>query len=258
MLRKLLAVLAVLGVLFVLVLCPGGGIAADPRHESSGENGIEAAFLDDKLDFLEDDKLVQVADPIAPWNRAMFTFNDRLYFWLLKPLSRGYAAVIPTPFRQGVSNFFNNLSAPVRIVNSALQGKWQGVGSELIRFLINSTAGIGGIGDPAQGTPWAKTSDEDLGQTLAVYGIGNGFYIVWPLLGPSTLRDTVGDVGDRFLNPLFYIDSTNAALAFTGLKTVNETSFRIGDYEALKESAIAPYEAFRDAYIQYRSKKAKE
>ena len=247
-----------MAVIVIFLSCPNGGLAADSTPKPSGEKGIEAEFLDEKLDFLEDDKLVQIADPIAPWNRAMFIFNDKLYFWFLKPLSQGYAAIIPTPFRSGIRNIFHNLAAPVRIVNSTLQGKWQGAGSELVRFLINSTMGIGGIGDPAQGTPWAKGSDEDLGQTLAVYGVGNGIYIVWPFLGPSTLRDTIGGFGDQFLNPVSYIDPAGTALALTGLRTVNDTSFRIGDYEAIKDAAIEPYEAFRDAYIQYRSKKAKE
>ena len=155
-------------------------------------------------------------------------------------------------------NFFQNLTAPIRIVNSTFQGKWKATGEELIRFFINTTAGIGGLGDPAQGSYWPKTSDEDLGQTLAVYGIGDGFYIIWPFFGPSTLRDTVGMIGDRFLNPLSYVNPIEASLAMSGLDVVNSTSFRIGDYEALKKAAIEPYNAFRDAYIQHRLKKLNE
>jgi phospholipid-binding lipoprotein MlaA len=103
-----------------------------------------------------------------------------------------------------------------------------------------------------------KPRDEDLGQTFATYGIGDGFYIVWPILGPSTLRDSVGMVGDWFLNPVSYVHPIEAYLGIRATETVNDTSFRIGDYESLKEAAIDPYVAFRNAYIQYRKRKVEE
>jgi len=244
----------------------GGALQHNPKtipktlqQTPSGSKEVEAEFLDDKLDFLdEEEDPSQILDPIAPWNRAMYHFNDKFYFWILKPLARGYRAVVPKPIRISVTNFFHNLTTPIRMVNSTLQGKWKAAGSEFARFMINSTAGILGLGDPAQGSPWSKASDEDLGQTLATYGIGNGFYIVWPFLGPSTLRDTLGMFGDQFLNPVSYVESAKASLAITGLETVNKTSFRIGDYESLKDAAIEPYEALRDAYIQHRNKKVNE
>ncbi len=233
------------------------------RQQAVSENKkIGSKFHDEKLDFLKEEedenKILKIPDPIAKWNKIMFRFNDKLYFWVLKPIARGYKAVVPVPVRVSVKNFFQNLTAPIRIVNSSLQGKWKASGEELIRFFINTTAGIGGLGDPAQGSYWPKTSDEDFGQTLAVYKIGNGFYIVWPFFGPSTLRDTVGMIGDRFLNPLSYISPSEASLGMSGLDVVNSTSFRIGDYEALKKAAIEPYNAFRDAYIQHRIKKINE
>jgi len=100
--------------------------------------------------------------------------------------------------------------------------------------------------------------EEDLGQTLGSYGIGNGFYIVWPILGPSTLRDSMGMVGDWFLNPVSYVEPTETYLEIRAVETVNETSFKIGDYESLKEAAIDPYVALRNAYIQHRKKKVEE
>jgi phospholipid-binding lipoprotein MlaA len=229
----------------------------------SGGKDIEAEYLDDKLDFLEDDEddeddIVEVSDPIAGWNRAMFHFNDKLYFWALKPVAKGYRVIVPTTLRVCVSNFFNNAAAPVRVINTALQGKWGAAGSELMRFFINTTAGLGGIGDPAQATVWKHTSDEDMGQTLAVYGIGAGMYIVWPFLGASTLRDSVGKFGDLFLHPLFFVDELGVSIALKAIDTVNQTSFRIGDYEALKDAALDPYAAMRSAYIQYREKKINE
>jgi len=224
-----------------------------------GDNEEDSS--EDSLEFFGEDtkeEVVHVADPLSPWNRAMFHFNDKLYFWLLKPLSRGYRAVIPTPVRSGVKNFFRNITMPIRMVSCLLQGKGRAASAELSRFLINSTVGVLGFGNPAKRWPELSPSEEDLGQTLGSYGIGNGFYIVWPVLGPSTLRDSVGMVGEWFLDPVSYVDPTEAYLEIWTLDKVNETSFRIGDYESLKEAAIDPYVAFRNAYIQHRKKKVEE
>jgi phospholipid-binding lipoprotein MlaA len=222
---------------------------------------IEEDSPDESLDVFgeeTEEEVVQVADPLSPLNRAMFHFNDRLYFWALKPLARGYRAVIPTPVRSGVKNFFYNLTMPIRMVSCILQGKGRAASAELARFLINSTAGVLGFGNPAKRWPDLNPSEEDLGQALASYGIGNGFYIVWPVLGPSTLRDSVGMVGEWFLDPAWYVDPTEAYLEIWTLDKVNETSFRIGDYESLKEAAIDPYVAVRNAYIQHRKKQVEE
>ena len=224
-----------------------------------GDNEEDSS--EDSLEFFGEDtkeEVVHVADPLSPWNRAMFHFNDKLYFWLLKPLSRGYRAVIPTPVRSGVKNFFHNITMPIRMISCLLQGKGRAASAELSRFLINSTVGVIGFGNPAKRWPELNPSEEDIGQTLGSYGIGNGFYIVWPVLGPSTLRDSVGMVGEWFLDPVSYVHPTEAYLEIWTLDKVNETSFRIGDYESLKEAAIDPYVAFRNAYIQYRKKKVEE
>jgi len=227
------------------------------------EEDSDDDFSDDELDlfddeFEEDQDKVRVADPLAFWNRAMFHFNDKFYFWVLKPVARGYRAVVPSPVRIGVKNFFTNLTTPIRLVNCILQWKWQAANGEFARFLLNSTVGVLGFGNPAKKYPKLNPSEEDLGQTLGAYGIGNGFYIVWPFLGPSTLRDSVGLVGDLFLNPVAYVEPTEAAVGITGYETVNDTSFKIGDYESLKKAAINPYEALRDTYIQHRNSKVKE
>ena len=111
-----------------------------------------------------------------------------------------------------------------------------------------------GFGNPAKRYPELTPPEEDLGQTLGYYGIGNGFYLVWPFFGPSTLRDSVGFAGDLLLlNPVTYVEPIEDSFGLTLLESVNNTSLTIGDYESLKESAIQPYEAFRDIYIQYRS-----
>ena len=227
----------------------------------SEHSEFEEDSSDEDLEFFGEDidkDVVQVADPLSSFNRAMFHFNDKLYFWALKPISRGYKAVIPTPVRSGIKNFFHNLTMPIRLVSCLLQGKGREASAELSRFLMNSTAGILGFGNPAKRWPELNPSEEDLGQTLGRYGIGNGFYIVWPFLGPSTLRDSVGMVGEWFLNPVSYVEPNERYLGVRAVDTVNTTSFKIGDWESLKEAAIDPYIALRNAYIQLRKKKVEE
>jgi phospholipid-binding lipoprotein MlaA len=188
----------------------------------------------------------------------MYHFNDKLYFWFLKPVARGYKFVIPGVIRTGVRNFFSNILTPIRFTSCILQGKLKAGGTELTRFAVNTTVGILGFGDPAQKHFHLDISDEDLGQTLGTYGIGNGFYLVWPVFGPSTLRDSLGMIGDRFLNPISYVKPVEASVAIWSYDKINDTSLHIGDYEAIKEAAIEPYEAFRDAYIQYRRNKVNQ
>lgn len=199
-----------------------------------------------------------IADPIEPWNRAMYHVNDKLYFWLFKPVATGYRYVVPEDFRNLFSNFYQNIKAPIRIVNNLLQGKPGYAGLELARFLINSTVGVGGLRDAAREGFGISGRNADFGQTLGKYGVGFGFYIVWPVLGPSSPRDTVGWAGDRALSPMTYVSSDSISPeGTTGLfvhEKVNYTSFHIGDYEAIKGAAIDPYIAIRDAYVQYRRK----
>lgn len=220
--------------------------------DAGAESDFDEDFFEDEF---EEDK-AQIADPLASWNRAMFHLNDKLYFWLLKPLARAYKAVTPEILRIGVKNFFRNLATPIRLANCILQGKGDAAGREFARFVMNSTLGVLGLGSPADDQPGLKPPDEeDLGQTFARYGVGNGFYIVWPVIGPSTLRDSIGKAGDWFINPINYIESQEASWAVQGFEKVSQTSFRIGDYEALKKASIDPYVAVRNAYLQYRAKK---
>lgn len=199
-----------------------------------------------------------IADPLERVNRAFFVFNDKAYYWVLKPVARGYSAVVPQMWRVSVRHFFSNLAMPIRFVNNVLQGKVKGAGTELLRFGINSTIGMAGLFDPATTGFHIAARDEDLGQTLGRYGLGGGFYIVWPLLGPSTARDTVGMAGDGFLDPVNYLTDTWAVVGVKAFKTENNVSLSIGDYEALTESALDPYVAVRDAYIQNRAQKVRE
>jgi len=189
----------------------------------------------------------------------MFHFNDKLYAWALKPVAKGYRAITPMVFRIGVRNFFNNLMAPIRFVNCLLQFKGEAAAIEFARFMVNSTVGVLGLGDPARNNPdLAPPPKEDFGQTLATYKIGSGPYIVWPFFGPSTLRDSFGMVGDHFLNPISYIDPVESAIGATLFQRVNATTFQIEDIESFNKSTIEPYEALRNGYIQLRNKKISE
>ncbi len=198
-----------------------------------------------------------IADPIEPWNRLMFKFNDRFYFWVLKPVAKGYSFVLPQDARVAIGNFFKNLLFPVRFINCLLQGKFKQAGNEFLRFSINTTAGVFGLDDVAKKEFNIKSSNEDFGQSLAHFGAGHGFYIVWPVLGPSSLRDTFGLLGDFLLDPLTYIE-IEKSLALRATSLVNTTSLHIGDYEDMVEGALDPYISLQDAYIQYRDREVKK
>lgn len=206
----------------------------------------------------EESETVKIADPLRPWNNAMYHFNDKFYFWILKPVAQGYSKAVPEDMRLAVSNFFSNLAMPIRFVSNLLQLKIKNAGNELFRFVYNTTAGVGGLADAAKLDFGIKEHDEDIGQALGSYGIGHGFYLVWPFLGPSSLRDTIGRVGDGFLDPVSYVTPWESSVGIKVYDKVNETTFRIGDYEDLKKSAIDPYVSLRDAYVQYRKKKVEE
>lgn len=199
-----------------------------------------------------------IADPLEPINRVFFAFNDKLYFWALKPVSSVYGVIVPEWGRTRVRNVFDNVRAPIRLVNALLQLKMHKFGAEFARFVLNSTVGIGGLFDIASRHPELKTSEEDLGQTFGSYGVGEGFYLVLPFLGPSSLRDTAGTVGDYFLDPIGLITPLRNAVAVRAFDQVNDTTFKIGDYEDIKESALDPYLSIRDMYKQYRRSKIQE
>ncbi|NIA08302.1 MAG: VacJ family lipoprotein [Nitrospiraceae bacterium] len=248
---------------------PKGYLHQDRTTPSSASGQIKSDIGKTDKDYLNEDfsslneevnqEAVQVADPLAPWNHLMFRFNDRLYFWVLKPLEKRYVAVVPKPIRSSLFNFFHNLDTPVRLVSCALQGRVRETGDEFARFMLNSTVGILGFRNPAKKYPALNPKDdEDLGQVFASYGIGNGCYIVWPILGPSTARDFVGTIGHIFLNPITYINPVEASLGTSGVKSVNKNSFDYQNYESLKKASLDPYIGCRHAYIQHRKKEVEE
>jgi phospholipid-binding lipoprotein MlaA len=246
-----------------------GGAFAETQEGIAGNEGVSSEegpgkkiLESDDLDFELEDPFAEelppsISDPLESFNRAMFTFNDRLYFWALKPVAKGYRAIAPKPVRVGVRNFFLNLTAIIPIVNCFLQGKLDAGGEELGRFFVNTIFGIGGFMDIAAEIGY-QPHDEELGQTFGVWGIGPGFYLTLPFLGPTTLRDFTGWVGGLYMNPLNDYLSLEVNLSLRAYNLVNDTSLRIGDFEDLKAAALDPYVALRDAYYQNRLKKINE
>jgi len=209
----------------------------------------------------------KVSDPIEPFNRGMFWFNDQLYTFILRPISKGYEMLMPKPVRKGIDNAFENVKYPVRFVNCALQGKFKRAGQETGKFVVNTVGGVGGIFRPAEKIPaLANVPAEDTAQTFATWGIGHGPYIVLPLFGPSSVRDTVGMAGDYALNPVnwpylyWYGDRTKHDWTSVPplANTLRSLPAQLDLYDNATKDAVDPYLSARSAYIQNRAEAAKK
>ena len=190
-------------------------------------------------------------DPIEPINRGIYSFNNTFDHYLLKPIAKGYDAVVPGLVKTGVSNVFQNVSDAQSLVSDALQLKGAKFGDDLGRVMLNTTFGIGGLFDLA--TPMGiERGNEDIGQTLGYWGIGAGPYLVIPFLGPSSLRDAVGRYGDSQVNPLSYVSSVPVRNSLTGLSVLDA---RVGLFPAenlLNQASLDKYTFLRSAYLQRR------
>ena len=196
----------------------------------------------------------KVFDPLIGYNRLMFAFNDKFYFWLAKPMCKGYAFILPEPGRKAIRRAFHNFFFPLRFVNNLLQFKLKGCATETGRFVVNSSVGIGGLFDPAEHWLRWQPRDEDLGQTLGFYGVGEGVPIVLPLLGQSNLRDGAA-MGLSFLgNPLTYLANFEDGVAVTVGERFNYLSLHTVDYEIVKKTALDPYTFIRNGYKEMRKK----
>lgn len=192
-------------------------------------------------------------DPLEGLNRGIYKFNDTVDKAAIKPIAGAYKAVLPTPVRKGVNNFFSNLNTFVSTINNLLQFKFGNAFSEAGRFVINSTFGIAGVIDWASMDKIEK-HEEDFGQTLGRWGVGNGAYIVLPILGPSTLRDTAGLVVDTWaFNPISYVDPPRARNQLWLLKLFDKRAQYLPGSDLLDEAALDPYAFMRDAYMQRRA-----
>lgn len=191
-------------------------------------------------------------DPRDPWerfNRGSYHFNDALDRAVLKPVAKGYTH-LPQPAQTGVHNFFDNLRYPVVIVNDLLQGQVKPFFSDIGRFVLNTTLGLGGLFDPASAAGLDK-NDRDFGQTLGKWGVPKGPYVVVPLFGPYTVRDGIGSVTvDYFANPRSYL-AFWPGVGLYALQTV-DTRARLLPLDATLQSAYDPYAFVRNAYLQNR------
>lgn len=200
-----------------------------------------------------------IADKIEGINRAVFKFNDGFYRIAWRPLSQGYAAVVPRPVRRGLGNFFHNLAYPTRLVGNVLEGHGRGAARETGRFLVNTIAGLGGFFAVADKIPELKVPESDLGQAFAVWGVGHGTYVVLPIIGPTSLRDGLGDaVSGVFLDPAQYLNEWEYRAAATGLNIVNQSPEAMRTYDTLKNAAIDPYVALRDAFASRRAQQVRD
>ena len=208
-----------------------------------------------------------VSDPLERVNRAIFKFNDGFYRDVLRPFARGYERVVPQPVRHALTNFFDNLRFPVRFVSSALQARPGRATRETGKFLLNSTLGIGGLVRISDAVPaLAAVPDEDLGQTFGVWGIGAGPYLVLPFLGPSSVRDTAGLVGNSCLNPVGWSRARHTVKGYDakwrhGLQAVdllNTSPELLATYDSFKQAALDPYVAVRNGYLQHRAAAVKQ
>lgn len=224
------------------------------KDDDEYDDDDDDEYDDDDDEYADDDQKL-ISDPLIKVNTDLYILNDRLYFWVLKPVARGYGFIIPKELRSAVVNVFYNIRFPVRFINCLFQGKGQKASYEFGRFFINTTVGFLGIANVAAKYPHLQPSQEDLGQTFAVWGIGYGPYVMLPFFGPSSVRDAFGRLGDTFLDPIWWLfDDFWTSIAIRAGEAVNETSLRIGEYEALKEAALDPYVMIRNAWVQNRNK----
>jgi phospholipid-binding lipoprotein MlaA len=249
----------VLIVVFAL-LCfslPVYSVAADPpapgaQAEPPAVKASEESDYDDEYE--DDEKAVPVDDTLQPFNRDMYILNDFLILYVLEPVAKGVKAVVPWEFRMIFRNMLHNIRFPVRFVNCLLQGKLEKGGDEFASFFLNTTVGFLGAADVSATYPGLQKGPEDMGQTFAVWGWDQSKFLTLPFFGPSTVRDGLGKLPDAVLDPLFWYASLLLSLEIRGAEAVNDTTFRIGDYEAIKKASLDPYVAIRNGYLQNREK----
>lgn len=236
----------------------------DPSHNN--ENQTEE-FDDEFEEEFATKETKDTFDPLSGYNRAMTSFNDAVILYGLNPISEVYAAILPQPVRLGVSNFVHNIQFPIRFTNNLLQGKVENASDELGRFIVNSTIGLGGLMDPAENHMNLHPHEEDFGQTLGHYGVGAGFHVVLPFIGPSNLRDIAGITADGYLSPLVHVKSLEKyripqnleeTVGIYTIRLINKTSLHLGEYEDLRKDAVDLYPFLRDIYEQKRDAEIKE
>ncbi len=240
-------------------------VAASDLNSSDAAVGIEDEF-DDEFDD-EFEEYSEISDPLEGFNRSMTTFNDKLFDVVLEPVVfKGYRAIVSKPVRSSISNFYSNLYYPVSFVNNLLQLKFKEASDETIRFIVNTTFGIGGLFDPARNGLGIEPSVEDFGQTLGHYGVGSGFAIVLPLFGPTNVRDLGGSFVDFYIDPIFFVNLREYNIAqnqYEGwgavtYKQLNRFSLYDQEYKSMRKDALDLYPYLRDSYELYRDRQIEE
>ena len=195
-------------------------------------------------------------DPLEPMNRKIYAFNDRVDKAVLKPVAEGYVAVVPSMVRTGVSNVFRNFGVIVTAANNVLQLKIPNVAQDVMRFSVNLVWGLGGIIDLASELGIAY-HDEDFGQTLGYWGIDAGPYLVLPILGPSTMRDTVGLPADYYINPYRHIDDRATRYGVLAMRVVDLRA-NLLSADKILQAQFDPYSFLRDVYLQRREHQVRD
>lgn len=242
------------------------GLWLAPCLVSGQDAATDADYLTEEDLYAEDlPNAVVVSDPFESVNRVTFQFNDFVYMKLLQPVAKGYTTVTPEPVQRGAINFFQNLKYPIRLAGNLLQGRLEGAWVETGRFAVNTTVGIAGVMRPADSIEWlAPIQPEDVGQAFGAWGIGEGPYLVLPLLGPSNLRDLGGYVGNRAVNPLqepfSLIDDWDWEwrLGLTASELITTSPVILKRYFDLKGQAIDPYSSMKNGYTQMRRAAVKD
>lgn len=234
-------------------------LASPTAKSADGKTAVAAGEGDDWDDAAE----VRFSDPIEPVNRGIFWFNHQIYTYVAKPFSSAYKFVFPELLRKGIRNAYDNVRFPVRFVNHTLQGRFDRTAQETGRFLVNTTAGVGGLMKPADKIPaLAEVPKPDTGQTFAKWGVPHGPYLVFPLLGPTTCRDLVGTAGDTALNPIAWLGFIFGGAAWTTAVSAPSGAHSVPDqmdrYDAATKDTLDPYIAARTSYIQYRDAQRKK
>lgn len=267
------------------------GLSAAPRDQATEQVVAQGQERGQKLEPTRDEPYDPFAklgetpseegedyDPWEPFNAAIFEFNYKLDKYLMKPVAKGYNFVMPDLVQRGISNFFHNVRFVPRFLNNLFQAKLEGASLEMGRFLINSTVGLGGFFDVARNQFGLETPDEDAGQTLGVYGVKPGPYLVIPVLGSFTVREFTGYFIDLFLDPINWLvfpvievegvpsvvahknrdTSTIAQLSTRAGYLINERSLNLEAFEGVEEATLDLYSAVRNAYLQKRARAIRE
>ncbi len=253
-------------ILFIIIVLFSG---CSDKSNVNTPTVVKSEVIDEELDGFDsefEDEEEEESDPLRGYNIIMTDFNDGFYTHVFKPVAKGYNYVMPQVARKSVNNFFHNLMYPIRLVNNILQGKFANATEETGRFIVNTTVGLLGLFDPAKEYLEWEPHNEDFGQTLGHWGVGGGYHIVIPFLGPSNMRDMFSMYPDSLVNPVVYNDERNYNLTknskdSTGVfvyEKLNYGSLHLGEYEALKKDAVDLYPFLKDIYEQRREQLIKE